>query len=76
MHLSLLASDLNIVNFDTIDCFSSVVGFHQVTFDLGEGVQCEGDFSSNATITQSSIVVNSCYPGSEPRKKILTDIKF
>lgn len=56
-------TDLDSIDFVAFDCFSSVIGLHQVTFDDGSGRQCDGDFTSSANITSSQITINSCYNG-------------
>ena len=63
-------SDLGSIDFNQVDCFSSVIGSHQVTYNLnGAGTQCSNDVTSTANITQSEIVIDSCYSGTDDSKK-------
>ena len=48
-------------------CFgASFTGLYQLVYTAGDsGAQCVGDFGSMAEITPTSVIVNSCYTGSD-----------
>ena len=54
-------SDLGSIDFNQVDCFSSVIGSHQVTYNLnGAGAQCSNDVTSIAVLVVVVVVAVNC----------------